>query len=37
LRHKGFVKNIIEGKIKGTVQRGRSRDKYVGHTEKKVN
>jgi hypothetical protein len=30
LRHNGFVKNIMEGKIEGKVLRGRPRDKYMG-------
>ena len=36
LRHNGFVKNIIEGKIEGKVPRGRPRDKYIGQIKKKV-
>jgi hypothetical protein len=36
LRHNGFVKNIIEGKIEGKDPRGRPRDKYMGQIKKKV-
>jgi hypothetical protein len=36
LRHNGFVKNIIDGKIEGKVPRGRPRDKYMGQVKKKV-
>jgi hypothetical protein len=36
LRHNGFVKNIIEGRIEGKVPRERPRDKYMGPIKKKV-
>jgi hypothetical protein len=36
LRHNGFVKIIIEGKIEGKVRRGRPRDKSIGQIKKKV-
>jgi hypothetical protein len=32
----GFVKNIIEGKIEGQVQRGRPRDEYMGQIKNRV-
>jgi hypothetical protein len=37
MRHNGFAKNIIGGKIKGKVPRGRPRIKYMGRIKKKVN
>jgi hypothetical protein len=35
LRHNGFVKNIIEGKIEGKVSRERPRDKCMGLIRRK--